>query len=104
MGVQSEKGYWARLQGLSQQAHYAVVPSYIAHLRPESPVLEIGCEEGTLVRRLKQIGYRNYTGIDISEFAIGKPRQFNDRKTTFMVGAAKRYVPDATFDVIVLNE
>jgi SAM-dependent methyltransferase len=102
--LQYRNGHWARLNDLCEQAHNAVAVSYIAHLRPESSVLEIGCGEGSLLRRLKQVGYRNYTGIDISEFAIGKCRQFSDQKTTFLVGDAERYVPDADFDVLVLNE
>lgn len=101
---QYEKGHWERLNNLSEQAHNGVVLSYIAHLRPESSVLEIGCGEGILLPRLKQIGYRNYTGIDISEFAIGKSRQFCDEKTTFLAADAERYVPEGTFDVMVLNE
>jgi SAM-dependent methyltransferase len=101
---QYERGQWTRLNDLSEQAHNGVVLSYIAHLRPEGSVLEIGCGEGTLLPRLKQIGFRSYTGIDISEVAIAKTKQFGDNKTTFVVGDAEAYKPADAFDVIVLNE
>ena len=101
---QYKDGQWARLNDLCEQAHNAVVLSYIAHLRPGSSVLEIGCGEGSLIRRLKQVGYRNYTGIDISEFAISRCRQFSDEKTFFLACDAESYVPDTVFDVVVLNE
>ena len=48
-------------------------------------------------------GYRSYTGIDISDVAIGRCRQFGDDKTSCFVGDAESYVPSTTFDVIALN-
>lgn len=101
---QYKNGDWARLNDLCEQAHNAVVLSYITHLRPESAILEVGCGEGSLLRRLKQVGYRNYTGIDISDLAIGGCRQFSDEKTVFLPCDAESYVPDAVFDIVVLNE
>jgi len=101
---QYKKGVWERLNDLSEQAHNGVVLSYIAYLRPGSSILEIGCGEGGLLPRLRQVGYRNYIGIDISEVGIAKCQQFSDKKTTFLVGDAESYVPDAPFDVAVLNE
>lgn len=101
---QYENGEWTRLNDLSEQAHNGVVLSYIAYLRPVSSILEIGCGEGILLPRLRQIGYRSYTGVDISEVAIGKAGQFRDQKTAFLVGDAEAYQPNAAFDVIVLNE
>ena len=101
---QYKMGDWERLNDLSEQAHNGVLLSYIAYLRPDSSVLEIGCGEGGLLRRLRQAGYRHYVGIDISEVAIAKSRQYSDRKTIFLVGDAERYVPDAPIDVAVLNE
>jgi SAM-dependent methyltransferase len=99
-----ENGSWGRLNDLSEQAHNAVVLSYITYLRPESSVLEIGCGEGILLRRLKQVGYRNYTGIDISEFVIRRCQQFRDHKTAFVACDAEHYVPTDVYDIIVLNE
>jgi SAM-dependent methyltransferase len=101
---QYKNGHWARLNDLSEQAHNAVVLSYITHLRPKSSVLEIGCGEGTLLRRLKQTGYRNYTGVDISDVAISRCQQFSDEKTIFLACDAESYVPETAFDIVVLNE
>lgn len=102
--LQYEKGDWARLSDFSEQAHNGVVLSYVAYLRPDSSILEIGCGGGSLLPRLRQFGYRNYIGIDMSEVAIAKCRQFSDRKTTFLVADAESYVPDVAVDVVILNE
>jgi len=102
--TQYANGHWERLKDLCEQAHGAVAASYVAYLKPNSSVLEIGCGEGILLPRLREIGYRAYTGIDISEFAIGKCRTMADEKTRFIVGDAEQYVPDTPVDVILLNE
>jgi SAM-dependent methyltransferase len=99
-----ENGDWARLNDLSEQAHNGVVLSYIAHLRPEGSLLEIGCGEGYLLRRLKRVGYRNYLGIDISAFAINQCQPLADEATVFLACDAQSYIPEATFDVMILNE
>jgi len=99
-----EKGLWNRLYDMSEQAHNAVVLSYIAHLRPKSSILEIGCGEGTLLSRLRQIGYRTYTGLDISEFVIHRCQRFSDDKTAFRAANAESYTPSTIYDVIILNE
>jgi SAM-dependent methyltransferase len=99
-----ENGSWGRLRDLTEQAHNGVVLSYIDHLRPEGSVLEIGCGEGILLRRLRQIGYRDYTGIDISEVVIARCQQLSDSKTRFVACDAENYVPGSAHDVIVLNE
>jgi len=97
-------GQWERLNGLSEQAHNAVVLAYISYLRPDCSILEIGCGEGGLLKRLRQIGYRSYTGIDLSEVAISRCQPLADHKTVFLSGDAEAYVPSTTFDVMVLNE
>jgi len=102
--TQYQNRSWARLKELREQAHNAVVLSYITHLRPESSLLEIGCGEGTLFPQLKRLGYRTYTGVDISEFAIRQCQQFSDLKTVFAACDAESYVPSAAFDIIILNE
>jgi SAM-dependent methyltransferase len=99
-----QSGSWGRLYDLSEQAHNAIVLSYVASLGTESSVLEIGCGEGILLRRLRQIGYRSYTGLDLSDVAIGRCLHFRDSKTSLIAGDAERYVPDGQFDAIVLNE
>jgi SAM-dependent methyltransferase len=102
--AQYHNGYWARLKELKEQAHNAVVLSYITHLRPQGSLLEVGCGEGTLLPQLKRLGYRNYTGVDISESAIRHCQQFTDAQTVFVACDAESYMPNAAFDIIILNE
>ncbi len=97
-------GVWNRLKDLSEQAHTAVVLSYIERLRPHAKILEIGCGEGEFARRLREAGYKAYTGIDISHLAIERSQRWSDERTVFLAANAEIYVPTKTFDVIVLNE
>lgn len=101
---QYQQGYWDRLSDLSEQAHNAIVISYVAHLKPGGSILELGCGKGTLVERLKQVGYRSYTGIDISESAVNSCGKLVDEKTSFLVGDAENHVLQGSFDLILLNE
>jgi 2-polyprenyl-3-methyl-5-hydroxy-6-metoxy-1,4-benzoquinol methylase len=95
---------WARLNDLSEQAHNAMVLSYVSYLKPASSILEVGCGEGILLRQLKKVGYRSYTGIDISRVAIENCSYFEDANTKFLACDATTYVPRQEFDAIILNE
>lgn len=101
---QYRTGHWTRLNDLSEQAHNAMVLSYVSYLRPNSSLLEIGCGEGILLQQLKKIGYRSYTGVDISQVAIDRCSQFRDVKTSFIACNAEMYVPDGNLDVMIFNE
>ena len=101
---QYRSGHWARLNNLTEVGHNSVVFSYITHLRPQGSILEIGCGEGILLRKLKKVGYSRYVGIDMSAFAIEKCREFADEKTSFVVGDAESHSYDSRFDFVVLNE
>jgi SAM-dependent methyltransferase len=97
-------GRWAYLSGLSELSRYSILVGYIAHFRPEGAILDVGCGEGVLHRRVRPLGYSRYVGIDLSSNAIAKLEGLRDGKSVFVVADGERYVPTEQFDVIVFNE
>jgi SAM-dependent methyltransferase len=102
--VEYSQGYWEKLHCIGEQAHYAVLLSYLLHVRPLVSVLDVGCGEAILLARLKPYGYIRYTGVDVSEAAIAKCRPLCDAQTLFEVARAEDYVPTGAFDAVVFSE
>jgi|SRR5215471_3874411 len=101
--VEYSQGYWNKLLDLPEQAHYAVVRSYIQHLTENGEILDIGCGEGLL---LEQLGtkWQRYVGVDFSESAMARRSLSRSDGAVFIVADAENYVPQGLFDVIVFCE
>ena len=97
-------GDWDYLNDASEAARYALIAGYV-HRRP-TPIklLDVGCGAGLLCRYLDH-GRIVYSGIDLSEAAIGQARE-TFGEADFSVSDITQYQPPAgqTFDVIVFNE
>lgn len=98
----SEK--WNFLENLSELGRYSVIAGYIAYLKPQAAVLDVGCGEGILFDRYQGQGYSNYLGIDISQVAIDRLADRQNEKTRFVSADAERFEPTELFDAIVFNE
>lgn len=70
---------------------------------PASRILDIGCSGGATIRRLRECGYRNVTGIDISPQAIARCRQQGLDNVHEMDAQAPDF-PAAGFDVILASD
>lgn len=97
-------GKWAKLEQLDELARYSVIVGYMAYLKPQGAVLDVGCGEGILFKRYKPHGYSRYLGIDISEVALAKLAEQQDENTAFVRVEAEAYRPTELFDVIVFSE
>ncbi len=97
-------GRWDYLANLSELARFSVLTGYICHLRPGGAVLDTGCGQGVLLRRLPRSSYSRYVGIDLSDSAIGVARGHANEHSTFVVADCEEYEPGDRFDVIVFNE
>lgn len=97
-------GSWSHLQNARELAHYSVIIGYCMHYRPGGSLLDVGCGEGVLQRRLRALGYSHYLGIDRSEEAIARAQVEQDARTEFRCADAEAYKPQDTFDVIIFNE
>jgi 2-polyprenyl-3-methyl-5-hydroxy-6-metoxy-1,4-benzoquinol methylase len=102
--AQYAAGRWDFLAELSELARFSVLAGYICQLKPGAAVLDTGCGQGVLLRRLPRDCYSRYVGIDVSDSAISVAQQQRNERSTFLVADCEEYSPTERFDVIVFNE
>jgi SAM-dependent methyltransferase len=97
-------GKWDYMRGQAELIRYSVVAGYLNLLKPGGTVLDVGCGEGLLARRLAPHPVFDYVGVDISSVAIARASQFSNPHTRFLVADVEAYAPAERFDAIVFNE
>jgi 2-polyprenyl-3-methyl-5-hydroxy-6-metoxy-1,4-benzoquinol methylase len=102
--AQYAAGRWDFLAQLSELARFSVLAGYICHLKPGGTVLDTGCGQGVLLRRLPRSCYSRYVGIDVSGSAIAVAKEHGNECSTFLAADCEDYSPAEHFDVIVFNE
>ncbi len=102
--AQYAAGRWDFLAELSELARFSVLAGYICHLKPGGTVLDTGCGQGVLLRRLPRSCYSRYVGIDVSDSAISVAQEQGNERSTFLAADCEEYSPAEHFDVIVFNE
>jgi 2-polyprenyl-6-hydroxyphenyl methylase/3-demethylubiquinone-9 3-methyltransferase len=102
--AQYAAGRWDFLSELSELARFSVLAGYICHLKPGGAVLDTGCGQGVLLRRLPSSCYLRYVGIDVSGSAIAVAQTQQNERATLLVADCEDYSPAERFDVIVFNE
>ena len=102
--AQYAAGRWDFLAELSELARFSVLAGYICHLKPGGTVLDTGCGQGVLLRRLPSSCFSRYVGIDVSSSAISVAQELGNDRTTFLAADCEEYSPSEHFDVIVFNE
>ncbi len=102
--AQYAAGRWDFLAELSELARFSVLAGYICHLKPGGTVLDTGCGQGVLLRRLPRSCYSRYVGIDVSGSAISVAQEHGNERSTFLAADCEEYSPAEHFDVIVFNE
>ena len=102
--AQYAAGRWDFLAELSELARFSVLAGYICHLKPGGAVLDTGCGQGVLLRRLPGSCYSRYVGIDVSGSAISVAQAHGNERSTFLAADCEEYSPAEQFDVIVFNE
>lgn len=86
-------------------ARRALVKDLICRTHPDlkSGILEIGCSGGPLMQKLRDSGYINLTGIDISPEAVALCRERNLGNVLVMDAQQPDFPPDS-FDVIIASD
>lgn len=69
----------------------------------DSRILEIGCSSGLLMLALRDAGYSDVTGIDVSDTAIEAARRRGLQNVARM-DAARLDFPDAAFDLVIASD
>ena len=102
--AQYAAGKWDFLAELSELSRFSILAGYIWHLKPGAAVLDTGCGQGALLRRLPADSYSRYVGIDLSESAISVARKLQNERSAFFAVDCEDYSPTGQFDVMVFNE
>ena len=102
--AQYSAGKWDFLAELSELSRFSILAGYIFHLKPGGTVLDMGCGQGALLRRLPGNAYSRYVGVDLSASAISVARKQQNERSTFLAADCENYSPEERFDVIVFNE
>jgi 2-polyprenyl-3-methyl-5-hydroxy-6-metoxy-1,4-benzoquinol methylase len=97
-------GRWAYLGALPELARFSVLAGYLHHFKPGGAILDVGCGEGALAKRLAAGDYRRYVGVDLSAAAIENAARSAAPNTSWIAADAQSYAPTERFDAIVFNE
>ncbi|MFC1620005.1 class I SAM-dependent methyltransferase [Candidatus Neomarinimicrobiota bacterium] len=102
--LQYSVGGWDQLNEIKELAHYSIITGYCTHLKPDGAILDIGCGEGILAKRLPPDNFSSYVGIDISREAILRAEKVQNEKVAFVCDDAMNYTPERSFDLIIFSE
>jgi SAM-dependent methyltransferase len=97
-----QTGHWTFLNALGELGRFSVVVGYLTELKPDAAVLDVGCAEGLLFKRLQPRRGRRYLGLDVSSAAVAKASEAGEGP--FICADAERHAPTDTYDAIVFNE
>ena len=87
----------------SQELEWPTKNELIASLaKPSDVILDIGCGNGSILRHLRGLGYRQLQGLEISTYAIERLR---GEGIEMHYGALPSIpLPEASFDVVIASE
>jgi SAM-dependent methyltransferase len=69
---------------------------------PEDAILDVGCGTGSLIRRLRDRGYRDLHGVEISDYAVARLRE--EGITMWKGRLPDLPVSDASFDLVIASQ
>ena len=103
---QYQVGVWEGLKDELEMDRQQACRSFINQYKPQSSILEVGCGEGVFIKNIiKKDEYRQYLGLDVSEFVIQKTAlELSDSKTKFRQENMDNFRLKEPFDVIFFNE
>jgi SAM-dependent methyltransferase len=98
-------GDWAGLESMVGDCLYRHVEE---HARG-GDILDLGCGPGATANELDEAAYRSYTGVDISDVAVGKARARTGgtpraAKNRYVQADILTYQPDQGYDVIIFGD
>ncbi len=98
------RGRWEGLKDPAEEPRLDAVAMMLRKHAPHARVLEIGCGEALLQRRLSATDYTRWAGIDLSDVAIARSQQYAGSGVTYESGDMLSYKTDEMFDAILFTE
>lgn len=102
---QYKKGVWDNLNSEAERVRYQSIIDLMYTFGTKNPsILDLGCGEGILCKRLENNDYSYFLGMDFSSVSIDKANLLQLKNAEFICADIHTFVPKQTFDVIVFNE
>jgi 2-polyprenyl-3-methyl-5-hydroxy-6-metoxy-1,4-benzoquinol methylase len=99
-----DTGAYDRLEDPVERARFSLIVGHRDVLEA-TRILDIGCGQGVLAKRLRRAGYERYVGLDISEVAIEQARRdVPDPRNHYLASDVMAFTTAEKFDQIVFNE
>lgn len=80
-----------------------LIVEWLSQFPRDAAILDVGCSSGVLLTDLRDNGFCNLYGIDVSESAIALAREYGHTSVQVMDGSNLDFLP-ATFDVIIASD
>ncbi len=102
---QYKQGRWDNLQSKKEAVRYETIIDFTIKFGSKNPsILDIGCGDGVLTERMKDVNYSSFLGLDFSKESIKKAKQKNLKNAQFQTADAVTFQPKENFDIIIFNE
>jgi 2-polyprenyl-3-methyl-5-hydroxy-6-metoxy-1,4-benzoquinol methylase len=97
-------GAYDRLEGATERARFSLIVGH-RDVLDAARILDVGCGQGVLAKRLSRAPYERYVGLDISQVAIDQAqRAVPDARNCYVVSDMMTFTSEEKFDLIVFNE
>ena len=97
-------GRWEVLKSPVENARFEACIALLRRHAAGGRLLEIGCGEALLQRRLAPSDYQRLVGVDISDVAIQRARVFADDRVRYLVADMQALELDEKFDAVIFTE
>lgn len=97
------RGKWDKLGSEKESVRYEQIDAHLNRFQPSS-ILDLGCGDGVLNRRMTYDGFESFLGVDYADVSIKKARSHKYPKATFETHDLLNFIPKEIYDVIILNE
>lgn len=104
LDAEHRRGDWDYLASDLELPRFSVVAGYCHRYAAGGSILELGCGEGLLARRLDASRYRRFVGVDVSPAVVERANRAAPPGATFVVADAEAFDPGEAFDAVVFNE
>ncbi len=98
----SQAAYWDRVAGQKTFSHPLDFDLFARHVRPDSPILDLGCGYGRLGAELAARGYTHVIGIDSSAGMIARGHAENPGLDLRVASCEGLPFDDGSFDAVLL--
>lgn len=101
---QYSEGRWENLKQPEEDARFAAVADFLRQYARSGRVLEIGCGEALLQRRMGSMPFERWVGVDVSDVAIARAQAYASETVQYVAADMVTYQPDGAFDAILFTE